>query len=111
MIRNDQIGGLAGADVYSSDGDKIGTAGEVYLDYLTGRIEWISVRTGRFGLKESLVPLSEAAVVNDRIEIPFTKHQITASPPIDVDGDLGQAEVDELCAYYGLATADDGFSR
>jgi hypothetical protein len=111
MIGNDQIGGLAGADVYSSDGDKIGSAGEVYLDYPTGRLEWISVRTGRFGLTESVVPLNQASVSHGRIAVPFTKDQVKGAPPIDLNGDLDQAEVDKLHAHYGLAMPDGHTSR
>lgn len=110
MIGNDQINGLAGADVCSSDGHDIGSAGEVHLDYVTGRIEWISVRTGRFGLKESFVPLSRATVSRGRIEVPFTKDQVRNAPSIDVTGDLDQADVGKLSAHYGLAADGAAFA-
>ena len=32
MLNTEDIDRLAGTDVYSTDGDKIGTAGQVYLD-------------------------------------------------------------------------------
>jgi PRC-barrel domain len=55
ITRND-IKHLNGADVYEMDGDKVGSAGQVYLDNQTGEPERVSVRTGLFGAKESFVP-------------------------------------------------------
>jgi sporulation protein YlmC with PRC-barrel domain len=67
---------LFGMDVYESDGSKIGSTGEVYLDRQTGDPEWISVKTGLFGTKETLVPLEGATVSDDRIVVPFGKDQV-----------------------------------
>jgi hypothetical protein len=39
-------------------------------------------------------------------EVPFTTDQVKGAPPIDVNGDLDQTEVDQMHAYYGLAMAD-----
>jgi sporulation protein YlmC with PRC-barrel domain len=111
MIGNDQIDGPAGADVYSYDGDHIGRAGEVHLDYRTGRTEWVSVRTGRFGLKECFVPLSQATASPGRVEVPFTKDRVKSAPSVEVHGDLDQNEVDKLSAHYGLTAADGHPSR
>jgi hypothetical protein len=47
-------------DVHGSDGAKIGTARQVYADDQTGQPEWVTVRTGQFGTKETFIPLAEA---------------------------------------------------
>ncbi|HEX8632080.1 MAG TPA: PRC-barrel domain-containing protein, partial [Catenuloplanes sp.] len=96
MLNQNDISKLMGADVYDSDGSKIGTAGQVYLDDQTGSPEWVSVRTGLFGTKESFVPLSRATLSGDRIEVPFDKARVKDAPRIDADGDLSPAEEDEL---------------
>ena len=49
---------LNGVNAFDSDGSKIGSVGQVYFDDRTGRPEWVTVKTGMFGMKESLVPLS-----------------------------------------------------
>ena len=57
MINENQIQSVMGSDVHGSDGEKIGRAGQVYLDDQTGRPEWVTVNTGLFGTNESFVPL------------------------------------------------------
>jgi uncharacterized protein (TIGR02271 family) len=105
MIGTDDINRLNGTDVHSTDGDKVGTAGQVYLDDRTGRPEWVTVRTGLFGTKESFVPLNQADLSGDRITVPFDKARVKNAPRIDPDGDLSPAEEDELYTYYGLTSA------
>ncbi len=104
MISANDIQRIFGTDVYASDGDKIGSAGQVYLDNSTGAPEWVSVRTGLFGTKESFVPLHDAELTGDRLQVPYGKSQIKDAPSIDADGDLSPAEEDELYTYYGLAS-------
>jgi uncharacterized protein (TIGR02271 family) len=106
MITQNDIQRLGAADVYTTDGDKIGSVGQVYLDDRSGAPEWVSVKTGLFGTKESFVPLDKGSLNGDRIEVPFGKDQVKDAPRIDVDGDLSPAEEDELYTYYGLASTD-----
>jgi uncharacterized protein (TIGR02271 family) len=103
MISQNDIQRLQGADVYATGGDKIGSSGQVYLDNASGSPEWVSVRTGLFGTKESFVPLHEASFSGDRIEVPFSKDQVKGAPQIDADGDLTPAEEERLYEYYGLS--------
>ncbi len=103
MITQDDIHRIAGTDVYDADGDKIGTAGQVYLDNHSGAPEWVSVRTGLFGTKESFVPLQGARLGGDRLEVAFGKERVKDAPRIDVDGSLTPAEESELYTYYGLS--------
>ena len=104
MISQNDISRIMGTDVYGSDG-KIGPAGQVYLDDRTGNPEWVSVRTGLFGTKESFVPLNQATLTADRIEVPFDKDRVKNAPQIDPDGDLSTSEEDELYTYYALHSA------
>jgi uncharacterized protein (TIGR02271 family) len=105
MVSRNDIQQLYGADVYASDGDKIGSVGQVYLDDHSGDPEWVSVRTGLFGTKESFVPLNGATLTGDRLEVPFGKAQIKDAPKVDADGDLSPAEENELYSYYGSSSA------
>ena len=104
MVSRNDIQQLSGADVYASDGDKIGSVGQVYLDDHSGDPEWVSVRTGLFGTKESFVPLNGATLTGDRLEVPFGKAQIKDAPKVDADGDLSPAEESELYTYYGSSS-------
>lgn len=105
MISQKDIQQLAGAEIYNTDGDKIGSAGQVYLDNQTGEPEWISVKTGLFGTKESFVPLDKASLSGDRLQVPYAKDQVKDAPRVDADGALSPAEEDELYRYYGLASS------
>src|ERR671928_78126 len=60
MIGTEAISRVIGKDVYDQSGDKIGSASEVYLDDESGQPEWVTVRTGLFGTKESFVPIRDA---------------------------------------------------
>jgi uncharacterized protein (TIGR02271 family) len=104
MITQNDMQRIFGADVYATDGDKIGSAGQVYLDNQSGNPEWVSVRTGLFGTKESFVPLQGATLTGDRLEVPTGKAKVKDAPQIDVDGDLSPAQEEELYTYYGLSS-------
>jgi uncharacterized protein (TIGR02271 family) len=110
MITQEAIGRVFGTDVYSTDGDKIGSARQVYLDNETGDPAWVSVSTGLFGTKESFVPLQDANLNGNRLEVPFDKDRVKNAPRIDADGDLARAEEDELYRYYGVGSTGDRFA-
>jgi len=120
MISQDAVRGLSGTDVYSNDGDRIGSVGQVYLDNATGEPAWVSVHTGLFGKKESFVPLRDANLTGDRLEVPYGKDQVKSAPRIDQDGELSPAEEQGLYEHYGLGssggrhadpTPDDAMTR
>jgi uncharacterized protein (TIGR02271 family) len=102
MIGTDTISRVIGHDVYDEAGEKIGSAAEVYLDDESGRPEWVTVRTGLFGTKESFVPLRDADLADDGIRVPVSKARVKDAPKIDTDGHLSPEEEQELYRYYGL---------
>ena len=102
MITNDKISQLASATVVGSDGTKLGSVGQVYLDDVTGNPEWVTVRTGMFGSSESFVPLGQASVEGETIRVPYDKATVKEAPRVDVDGHLEPSEEQELYRYYGL---------
>ncbi|WP_392971548.1 PRC-barrel domain-containing protein [Streptomyces sp. LN245] len=73
MITQGQIATVLDHPVYDIRGSKIGDTGHVFLDGATGEPEWVSVQTGHFGTRESLVPLHEATIVEDHLEVPYAK--------------------------------------
>lgn len=61
MAQNERafpVEGLQGETAYDSNGEKIGTIGQVYVDDRLGTPEWVTVKTGMFGTKETFVPLA-----------------------------------------------------
>ncbi|RBY79949.1 DUF2382 domain-containing protein [Blastococcus sp. TF02A-26] len=102
MIGTESISRVIGQDVYDETGSKIGSASEVYLDDETGQPEWVTVRTGLFGTKESFVPIRNADLTNDGVRVPVSKDRVKDAPKIDTDGHLSPQEEQELYRYYGL---------
>jgi uncharacterized protein (TIGR02271 family) len=94
-----------GADVYDRDGDKIGSLGQVYLNAQNGEPEWVTVKTGLFGTKETFVPLQSASATDDRITVAYPKAQVKDAPQVDADGPLDYSEADQLYGHYGLTGA------
>jgi uncharacterized protein (TIGR02271 family) len=89
--------------VLASDGTKIGSVGQVYLDDQTGDPTWVTVKTGLFGTSESFAPLQGANVTGDDVSIGYTKDQVKDAPRIESDGNLSPEEEDHLYRHYGLS--------
>jgi uncharacterized protein (TIGR02271 family) len=102
MIGTETIDRVIGRDVYDESGAKIGAASEVYLDDETGQPEWVTVRTGLFGTKESFVPIRDADLTDDGIRVHVGKDKVKDAPKIDAEGHLSPEEERELYGYYGM---------
>jgi uncharacterized protein (TIGR02271 family) len=101
MISTQEVANLAGHDVYGSNGDKIGTVGHVWGDP-SGAPAWAGVKTGLFGAKESMIPLSDANMRKGRLVVPFNKAQVKDAPQIDGSNNepLLASDFAQLHDYY-----------
>lgn len=117
MATTDQLLQARGQDVHGSDGDKIGSLEEIYLDRETDEPEWASVKTGMFGTKVNLVPLSGSDLRDGELQVPFSKDKVKDAPNIDADEELSEDEERQLYDYYGVdyqsyeGTESDEFDR
>ena len=93
-----------GRDVVDSNGDRIGSLEEVYLDTDSGRPEWATVNTGLFGMKQSFVPLRDAEPARGKVAVPYSKDQVKGAPTVDPDGELSTEEEQRLYGHYGIAS-------
>ena len=100
MIDDNNIAALVGADVHSTDGAKIGTVGEVYVDPDSGRPTWATVKTGLFGTSESFVPLDRAEQSDGTLRVPYSKEEVKDAPRIESGRELSESEEDELYRHY-----------
>ena len=94
---------LSGATVRSSSGGKIGSVAQVYLDDQSGQPEWVTVKTGLFGTKESFVPLAASRLDGPDLVVEATKAQVSGAPRVDQDGHLSEQEEAEIYRYYGIS--------
>ena len=81
MISDDQIKSLLGQDVIGAGGEKLGKVGQVYLDDVTGKPEWVTVKTGMFGSKESFAPLYGSKPVGEDLQLAVSKDLVKDLPP------------------------------
>ncbi|MGW0534175.1 PRC and DUF2382 domain-containing protein [Streptomyces sp. NPDC003032] len=93
---------LKGLTAYDRTGEKIGSIERVYLDDRSGRPEWVTVKTGLFGMKESFVPLAGARLRGDDLHVTATKEAVKEAPRVDADQHLDPGQEHELYAHYGL---------
>ena len=108
MISKDQLRTLRDGDLYSVDGDKIGSIEEIYLDDRTNEPEWATVNTGLFGTSQSFVPLSGATVTEDGLTVQYSKDQIKDAPRVDAGEHLSVEQEQELYRYYGVDGQGEG---
>jgi uncharacterized protein (TIGR02271 family) len=95
-----------GRNAVNSDGDKIGSIDEVYMDADTGKPEWLAVKTGLFGSKVSFVPIAEARESDGDVQLPYDKEQVKDAPNAEADGELSLEEEAALYRHYGLDYSD-----
>jgi uncharacterized protein (TIGR02271 family) len=91
---------LIGSTAVDADGDKIGKVGQVYLNDATGQPEWVAVRTGLFGTRESFAPLYNAQPGDGELRLAVTKQMVKDAPSIDADEHLDEAETEALYQHY-----------
>ena len=103
MLSVDDVLATRSGKAYDSDGDKIGSVGEVYLDDQTSQPAWVTVNTGLFGTSESFVPLEGARVEGEDLHLPYTKAKIKDAPRQDADKHLDVEQEEALYRYYGLS--------
>ena len=73
-----------GRDAVDSEGDKIGSIDEIYMDAETGRPEWLAVKTGD-------------------VRLPYDKQQVKDAPTAEADGELSHEEEAALYSHYDLS--------
>lgn len=105
MITLETARSMVGATAYGSDGEKVGTVGQVFLDDASGQPEWVTINTGLFGMSESFVPLANARAEGDRLEIGYPKDLVKDAPRIDAEHHLSAEEEETLYRHYGLGMA------
>ncbi len=108
MLSNNDVQDVMGSPVHDASGEKIGKAGQVYLDDESGAPEWVTVSTGLFGTKESFVPVTQASFTDGVLTVPVAKSTVKDAPQIDEDGHLSPEQEAELYRHYGLQFEGSG---
>ena len=80
MINENQAREVVGSTAYTSDGEKLGKVGHLFLDDQTSRPEFVSVNTGLFGTNETFIPIADATYDGERLTVPYSKDKVKRRP-------------------------------
>ena len=99
-------------EIFSSDGEKIGSVRAIYYDDATREPEWVGIGTGFFGMQEKLVPAEVLEFQGDDLRVPFTKDKVKEEPNFKLeDGRLSNADEIALCQYFGISGEHNHITR
>src|SRR5688500_18397957 len=103
MLSEREVSAAVGGTAYGTNGDKLGTVEHFFIDDRTGSPTWVSVTTGLFGTRHSIVPAVDAAYDEDdgSLRLPVTADAVKSAPHLAGDH-LDPAEEAELRRHYGL---------
>ena len=98
-----QLTDVRDKDIYSVEGEKIGTVRDIYYDETSRTPEWVGIGTGFLGLKERIVPVDNLTSEGDHLTEPFTKDMVKNEPDFDIeDGHLMSEHESQLYSYFGI---------
>ena len=103
MLSEREVSAAVGSTAYGANGAKIGTVEHFFVDDRTGSPTWVSVTTGLFGTRHSIVPAVDAAYDEDdgSLRLPVTAEAVKSAPHLAGDH-LDPVEEAELRRHYGL---------
>jgi len=87
-------------DAYDVNGEKIGEIAGIYYDEVTGRPEWLVVRTGLFGSNVSFAPIAGSSAYGEDLQVAYDKDTVKDAPNVDPDGYLDADEERRLFEHY-----------
>jgi stress response protein YsnF len=73
-----------------------------FADDRTGAPTWVSISTGLFGTRHSVVPVGDATFTDGALHIPVTADAVKSAPPMAGEH-LDPADEEALRRHYGIA--------
>ena len=104
MLSEREVSAAVGSTAYGVNGDKIGTVEHFFVDDRTGAPTWVSVVTGLFGTRHSIVPAVDATFDDGSLRLPVTAEAVKSAPHLGGEH-LDPAEEAELRRHYGIQDA------
>lgn len=94
-----------GYDVIDTDGNKLGSVDNVWVDDATGDLEFVAVKTGWLFGKNHIIPVSDGRIDNDSqaIIVPYSQDQVKGAPSLSSDAELSPDQEDDIYGYYGMS--------
>jgi stress response protein YsnF len=105
MLSEREVSAAIGGTAYGANADKLGTVEHFFVDDRTGEPTWVSVTTGLFGTRRSVVPAVDAIFDEGALRVPVTADAVKNAPDPAGEDHLDPAEEAELRRHYGLGIA------
>lgn len=100
---DDEAEDLRGALVMDRTGTPCGHALRLLRDRRTGALVFVSIRDGLLGRRRHLIPLAEAEIGYERIDVPYSRARVMDSPSFEPGHRVLPEDETAVCAHYGLA--------
>ncbi|MBZ8176549.1 hypothetical protein GP475_11090 [Corynebacterium poyangense] len=97
------INDLANATAFDSEGEKLGSVKEVFINDDSGQPDFIEVGHGLLGMSSALVPLKGHRLEGEELHLAFKKDQISDAPSPQDDAHLTPEDQAKLYQHYGLS--------
>ncbi len=96
--------GLIGRNAINKVGDPIGSVEAVWSDHVSGRAEFIGVKTGWLSGALHVIPAqgAEHDTARDVVILPYTTGQVKDAPSFDADATISDTEEAAVYRHYGI---------
>jgi stress response protein YsnF len=101
MVSDQEMSAAIGGTAYGSDGGRLGTIEAFFVDDRTAAPTWVSISTGLFGTRHSVVPVADATFTDGVLRIPVTADAVKSAPPMAGEH-LDPGDEETLRRHYGL---------
>ena len=92
-----------GHDVVDSDGEKLGSVEEVYVDAESGRPQWLLVKRGLLALGTTFVPADGAEDGDDgQVRVPYSKQSVSDAPHYEPGVEVDTEREAAIYRHYDL---------
>ena len=99
---------VVGHKVLDAGGNKIGQAGQLYMDHTDAHEQWVMVKGGLLGGRTHFAPMHGASMVAEDLRLAYDKSLIDSAPELDGSRQLSAEEELALYRHYGLGRTDGG---
>jgi uncharacterized protein (TIGR02271 family) len=104
MLSEQELSAAIGGTAYGSDGGKLGMIEAFFADDRSGTPTWVSISTGLFGTRHSIVPVADATFTEGTLRIPVAADAVKSAPQMAGEH-LDPADEEALRRHYGLTTS------
>lgn len=101
MVSEQEVSAAIGGTAYGTDGSKLGMVEAFFADDRTGAPTWVSISTGLFGTRRSVVPVRDATFTDGALHIPVSAAAVKSAPTFAGEH-LDPADEEALRQHYGV---------